>query len=190
MTLQISVDDVKREVKILRTLSGHENVVQFYASFEDDDLVYIVMEYASIISLPPLHVILNFGSYRTKSLIVSACHFDSTLVGFRVLVLNCPWSGPLRPESACFYRFLYLICAFSLQIMRRRRAPRSNPCQVSDLFGSDAHLLSSVWIYILESHTILSFYFDQENISSSYSIRFGTLSSYTTSIFIEQYTEG
>ncbi|XP_024396742.1 calcium-dependent protein kinase 18 [Physcomitrium patens] len=44
MTLQISVDDVKREVKILRTLSGHENVVQFYASFEDDDLVYIVME--------------------------------------------------------------------------------------------------------------------------------------------------
>lgn len=90
MTLQISVDDVKREVKILRTLSGHENVVQFYASFEDDDLVYIVMEYASIISLPPFHVILNFGSYRTKSLIVSACHFDSTLVGFRVLVLNCP----------------------------------------------------------------------------------------------------
>jgi hypothetical protein len=44
MTLPISVEDVKREVKILRTLSGHENVVQFYASFEDDDLVYIVME--------------------------------------------------------------------------------------------------------------------------------------------------
>ncbi|KAG0624441.1 hypothetical protein M758_3G247900 [Ceratodon purpureus] len=44
MTLPISVEDVKREVKILRTLSGHENVVQFYAAFEDDDLVYIVME--------------------------------------------------------------------------------------------------------------------------------------------------
>lgn len=47
MILPISVEDVKREVKILRTLSGHENVVQFYASFEDDDLVYIVMEYVS-----------------------------------------------------------------------------------------------------------------------------------------------
>lgn len=44
MTLPISVEDVKREVKILRTLSGHENVVQIYTSFEDDDLVYIVME--------------------------------------------------------------------------------------------------------------------------------------------------
>lgn len=44
MLLPISVEDVRREVKILDTLSGHENVVQFYASFEDDDLVYIVME--------------------------------------------------------------------------------------------------------------------------------------------------
>lgn len=44
MKLPISVEDVKREVKILRTLSGHENVVQFFAAFEDDDLVYIVME--------------------------------------------------------------------------------------------------------------------------------------------------
>ncbi|KAG0629108.1 hypothetical protein M758_1G077100 [Ceratodon purpureus] len=44
MTLPISVEDVKREVKILRTLSGHENVVQFYTAFEDDDVVYIVME--------------------------------------------------------------------------------------------------------------------------------------------------
>ncbi|CAK9203551.1 unnamed protein product [Sphagnum jensenii] len=44
MALPISVEDVRREVKILETLSGHENVVQFIASFEDDDLVYIVME--------------------------------------------------------------------------------------------------------------------------------------------------
>jgi calcium-dependent protein kinase len=44
MTLPISVEDVKREVRILRTLSGHENVVQFYAAFEDDDMVYIAME--------------------------------------------------------------------------------------------------------------------------------------------------
>lgn len=44
MLFPIAVDDVKREVKIMRALSGHENVVEFYEAFEDDDFVYIVME--------------------------------------------------------------------------------------------------------------------------------------------------
>lgn len=44
MTLPIAVEDVKREVKILKALAGHENVVQFYNAFEDDSYVYIVME--------------------------------------------------------------------------------------------------------------------------------------------------
>lgn len=42
--LPISVEDVKREVKILKELTGHENVVQFYNAFEDDSCVYIAME--------------------------------------------------------------------------------------------------------------------------------------------------
>ncbi|MED6224345.1 Calcium-dependent protein kinase 18 [Stylosanthes scabra] len=44
MVLPIAVEDVKREVKILKELTGHENVVQFYNAFEDDSFVYIVME--------------------------------------------------------------------------------------------------------------------------------------------------
>ncbi|XP_028774541.1 calcium-dependent protein kinase 18 [Neltuma alba] len=44
MILPIAVEDVKREVKILKELTGHENVVQFYNAFEDDSYVYIVME--------------------------------------------------------------------------------------------------------------------------------------------------
>ncbi|XWS33861.1 hypothetical protein CRYUN_Cryun22dG0119400 [Craigia yunnanensis] len=44
MVLPISVEDVKREVKLLEALKGHENVVQFYNAFEDDSYVYIVME--------------------------------------------------------------------------------------------------------------------------------------------------
>ncbi|KZV40794.1 calcium-dependent protein kinase 16-like [Dorcoceras hygrometricum] len=44
MVLPIAVEDVKREVKILKALTGHENVVQFYNAFEDDSYVYIVME--------------------------------------------------------------------------------------------------------------------------------------------------
>lgn len=44
MILPIAVEDVKREVKIFRALTGHENVVQFHNAFEDDSYVYIVME--------------------------------------------------------------------------------------------------------------------------------------------------
>ncbi|KAL8045247.1 hypothetical protein ABFX02_08G100600 [Erythranthe guttata] len=44
MVLPIAVEDVKREVKILKALAGHENVVHFYNAFEDDSFVYIVME--------------------------------------------------------------------------------------------------------------------------------------------------
>ncbi|XP_059623498.1 calcium-dependent protein kinase 28-like isoform X1 [Cornus florida] len=44
MVLPVAVEDVKREVKILHALAGHENVVHFYNAFEDDSYVYIVME--------------------------------------------------------------------------------------------------------------------------------------------------
>ncbi|KAJ4785573.1 Calcium-dependent protein kinase [Rhynchospora pubera] len=44
MVLPVAVEDVKREVKILKQLKGHENVVHFYNAFEDDSYVYIVME--------------------------------------------------------------------------------------------------------------------------------------------------
>ncbi|CAK9188523.1 unnamed protein product [Ilex paraguariensis] len=44
MTTAIAIEDVRREVKILRALTGHKNLVQFYDAFEDDDNVYIVME--------------------------------------------------------------------------------------------------------------------------------------------------
>nr|GMC93383.1 calcium-dependent protein kinase 28-like [Ipomoea batatas]GMC94865.1 calcium-dependent protein kinase 28-like [Ipomoea batatas]GMC94867.1 calcium-dependent protein kinase 28-like [Ipomoea batatas] len=44
MLLPIAVEDVRREVKILKALAGHENVVQFHNAFEDENYVYIVME--------------------------------------------------------------------------------------------------------------------------------------------------
>ncbi|XP_028777100.1 CDPK-related kinase 5 [Neltuma alba] len=44
MTTAIAIEDVRREVKILRALTGHNNLVQFYDAFEDQDNVYIVME--------------------------------------------------------------------------------------------------------------------------------------------------
>ena len=44
MTTAIAIEDVRREVKILRALSGHRNLVEFYDACEDQENVYIVME--------------------------------------------------------------------------------------------------------------------------------------------------
>ncbi|PON35854.1 Serine/threonine protein kinase [Parasponia andersonii] len=44
MTTAIAIEDVRREVMILKALTGHSNLVQFYEAFEDSDNVYIVME--------------------------------------------------------------------------------------------------------------------------------------------------
>ncbi|KAJ0245840.1 CDPK-related kinase 7 [Hirschfeldia incana] len=44
MTTAIAIEDVRREVKILKALTGHKNLVQFYDAFEDNENVYIVME--------------------------------------------------------------------------------------------------------------------------------------------------
>ncbi|PWA94477.1 protein kinase superfamily protein [Artemisia annua] len=44
MTTSIAVEDVRRELKILQALSGHDNLLHFYDAFEDNDHVYIVME--------------------------------------------------------------------------------------------------------------------------------------------------
>ncbi|KAF9679549.1 hypothetical protein SADUNF_Sadunf06G0026400 [Salix dunnii] len=44
MTTTIAIEDVRREVKIFRALTGHKNLVQFYDAYEDEDNVYVVME--------------------------------------------------------------------------------------------------------------------------------------------------
>lgn len=44
MTTAIAIEDVRREVKILRALTGHSNLVQFYDAYEDHENVYVVME--------------------------------------------------------------------------------------------------------------------------------------------------
>lgn len=44
MATSIAIEDVRREVKILRALTGHDNLVKFYDASEDRENVYIVME--------------------------------------------------------------------------------------------------------------------------------------------------
>lgn len=44
MTTAVAIEDVRREVKILRALTGHPNLARFHDAFEDSENVYIVME--------------------------------------------------------------------------------------------------------------------------------------------------
>lgn len=48
MTTAIAIEDVRREVKILKALSGHKNLIKFHDAFEDAHNVYVVMEYVLI----------------------------------------------------------------------------------------------------------------------------------------------
>ena len=52
MTTAIAIEDVRREVKILKGLSGHRHLVKFYDAYEDSNNVYIVMEWVFSCSLP------------------------------------------------------------------------------------------------------------------------------------------
>lgn len=45
MTTALAIEDVRREVKILKALSGHKHMIKFHDAFEDANNVYIVMEY-------------------------------------------------------------------------------------------------------------------------------------------------
>ena len=45
MTTAIAIEDVRKEVKILKALSGHKHLIKFHDAFEDGNNVYIVMEY-------------------------------------------------------------------------------------------------------------------------------------------------
>jgi serine/threonine protein kinase len=45
MTSAIAIEDVRREVKLLKALSGHKHLVKFHDACEDANNVYIVMEY-------------------------------------------------------------------------------------------------------------------------------------------------
>ena len=48
MTTAIAIEDVRREAKILKALSGHKHLVKFYDAYEDSNNVYIVMEYVPL----------------------------------------------------------------------------------------------------------------------------------------------
>ncbi|KAJ6795285.1 putative CDPK-related kinase 3 [Iris pallida] len=98
MTTPISIEDVRREVKILKALSGHKNLVKFYDACEDALNVYIVMELCEGGEL--LDRILSRGGRYTED--------DAKLIVTQILsiVAFCHLQGvvhrDLKPENFLF----------------------------------------------------------------------------------------
>ncbi|KAH6803109.1 CDPK-related kinase [Perilla frutescens var. frutescens] len=98
MTTAIAIEDVRKEVKILRALTGHNNLIQFYDAYEDHDNVYIVMELCEGGEL--LDKILSRGGKYTED--------DAKIVMIQILnvVSFCHLQGvvhrDLKPENFLF----------------------------------------------------------------------------------------
>ncbi|KAK1420251.1 hypothetical protein QVD17_21694 [Tagetes erecta] len=98
MTTAISIEDVRKEVQILRALSGHKHLIHFYDACEDTDNVYIVMELCEGGEL--LDRILSRGGKYTEA--------DAKLIIVQILsvVAFCHLQGvvhrDLKPENFLF----------------------------------------------------------------------------------------
>lgn len=78
MTTAISIEDVRREVKILRALSGHKHLIHFYDACEDTNNVYIVMEYvfvelSSIFVCKLICSTIDYLQIQSRYVIASVC---------------------------------------------------------------------------------------------------------------------
>ncbi|KAF8379787.1 hypothetical protein HHK36_029236 [Tetracentron sinense] len=98
MTTAISIEDVRREVKILKALSGHKNLVKFHDACEDANSVYIIMELCEGGEL--LDRILSRGGRYTEE--------DTKVIVVQILsvVAFCHLQGvvhrDLKPENFLF----------------------------------------------------------------------------------------
>ncbi|CAK7324259.1 unnamed protein product [Dovyalis caffra] len=73
MTTAISIEDVRREVKMLKALSGHTNMIKFHDVFEDENNVYIVMEGGRYTEEDAKTIIVQILS------VVSYCHLQGVV---------------------------------------------------------------------------------------------------------------
>ncbi|KAK7258459.1 hypothetical protein RIF29_24037 [Crotalaria pallida] len=98
MTTAIAIEDVRREVKLLKALSGHKHLVKFHDACEDSNNVYIVMELCEGGEL--LDRILSRGGRYTEE--------DAKVIVLQILsvVAFCHLQGvvhrDLKPENFLF----------------------------------------------------------------------------------------
>ncbi|KAD7479409.1 hypothetical protein R6Q59_008240 [Mikania micrantha] len=98
MTTAIAIEDVHREVKILRALTGHNNLINFYDAYEDHDYVYLVMELCEGGVL--LDRILSRGGKYAE------CDAKGVLIQMLSVIAFCHLQGvvhrDLKPENFLF----------------------------------------------------------------------------------------
>ncbi|KAL1534682.1 CDPK-related protein kinase-like isoform X1 [Salvia divinorum] len=98
MTTAVAIEDVRREVKILRALACHPNLARFHDAFEDSDNVYIVMELCEGGEL--LDKILERGGKFTED------HARTIIVQILNVVAFCHLQGvihrDIKPENFLF----------------------------------------------------------------------------------------
>ncbi|KAJ7963445.1 CDPK-related kinase [Quillaja saponaria] len=98
MTTAIAIEDVRREVKILKALSGHKHLIKYHDAFEDANNVYIVMELC--VGGELLDRILSRGGRYTEE--------DAKVIVLQILsiVAFCHFQGvvhrDLKPENFLF----------------------------------------------------------------------------------------
>ncbi|XP_031381975.1 CDPK-related kinase 4 [Punica granatum] len=87
MTTAIAIEDVRREVKILKVLSGHSHLIGFHGAFEDNNNVFIVMDLCEGGELLD-RILARGGRYReeeTKTIVlqilsaVAYCHLQGVV---------------------------------------------------------------------------------------------------------------
>lgn len=98
MTSAIAIEDVRREVKMLKALSGHKHMLKYYDAFEDANSVYIVLELCEGGEL--LDRILSRGGRYTEE------DAKSIVVQILTAVAFCHLQGvvhrDLKPENFLF----------------------------------------------------------------------------------------
>ncbi|KAF2299491.1 hypothetical protein GH714_032182 [Hevea brasiliensis] len=98
MTTAISIEDVRREIKIMKALSGHKHMIKFHDAFEDANNVYMVMELCEGGEL--LDRILSRGGRYTEE------DAKSIVVQILSVVAFCHLQGvvhrDLKPENFLF----------------------------------------------------------------------------------------
>ncbi|XP_047335589.1 CDPK-related kinase 3-like [Impatiens glandulifera] len=99
MVTAISIEDIRREVKILKSLSGHKNLVKYFDSFEDSINVYIVMELCEGGEL--------FESIISRGGRIAECHAKGIVMQILSVVSFCHLQGvihrDLKPENFLFH---------------------------------------------------------------------------------------
>ncbi|KAG6495798.1 hypothetical protein ZIOFF_043626 [Zingiber officinale] len=99
MTTPISIEDVRREVKILKALSNHNNLVKFYDACEDALNVYVIMEGGRYLEEDAKAIVIQIVSVIAFCHLQGVVHRDLNPEGLLQNATEAMKEGKLEPLS-------------------------------------------------------------------------------------------